>query len=127
MLLNEPEKTYDKLKNVINITDFQDKLNVQIIKRLYEELEKGSINTNQIINQIEDEQIISRLTSIMADDFEITEIDKAVDDLISIYQKEKLVKRRNEILKKLEDSDTENASQLENELNDIILRLAKMK
>ncbi len=127
LLMNEPEKSYDRLKSVITCESFQDKLNQQILRKLYEELEKGNINTNQTLDQIEDENIISHLTEIMAYDFEITDVNKAVDDLISIYEKEKLVQRRNEILKQLDDADKENMSQLENELNDIILKLAKMK
>jgi len=120
-------KTNPRLKNVINITDFQDKLNVQIIKKLYEELEKGNSNTSQILDKFEEENIISHLTEIMAYDFEITDVDKAVEDLINIYEKEKLVQRRNVILKQLENSCEENISQLEKELNEVILKLAKMK
>ena len=63
----------------------------------------------------------------MAYDFEITDVDKAVEDLINIYEKEKLVQRRNVILKQLENSCEENISQLEKELNEVILKLAKMK
>ena len=63
----------------------------------------------------------------MAYDFEITDVEKAVEDLISIYEKEKLVQRRNEIVKQLEENSTENIDQLENELNEVILKLAKIK
>ena len=42
LLMNEPEKVYSKLKNVIACENFQDKLNQQILKKLYEELEKGN-------------------------------------------------------------------------------------
>ena len=127
LLMNEPEKVYSKLKNVIACENFQDKLNQQILKKLYEELEKGNSNINQILDQLEDENMISHLTEIMAYDFEITDIDKAVEDLISTYEKEKLVQKRNEILKQLENVNRENMSQLENELNDVILKLARMK
>ena len=94
---------------------------------MYEELEKGNSNTSQILDKFEEENMISHLTEIMAYDFEITDVDKAIDDLISIYEKERLVQRRNQILKELDGDSTENISQLENELNEVILKLAKMK
>ena len=66
----------------------------------------------------------------MASDFEITDVNKATDDMISIYIKEKLTARRNEIIRKLENTSelsNEEITNLEKELNDIILKLAKIK
>lgn len=127
LLMNEPEKSYTKFKNIITCESFQNKLNQQILIKLYEELEKGNSNINQILDQLEDENIINHLTEIMTYDFEITDINKAIDDLINTYEKEKLMQRKNEIIKQLENLNQENRSQLENELNDIILKLARMK
>ena len=97
---------------------------------MYEEFEKGNSNTSQLLDWFQDEKVISHITEIMAGDFEITDVDKAIDDLISIYEKEKLISRRNEILKKLEsvsEAGSEEVKELEKELNDIILKLAKIK
>ena len=128
LLINEYAKAYEKLKGIITLNDIQDEANKQILKKMYEEFEKGNINTNQIVDWFQDENIISRITEIMAEDFEITDVDKAIDDLIGIYEKQKLVNRRNEILKKLDtESSTENMKELEKELNNIILKLAKIK
>lgn len=128
LLINEYAKAYEKLKGTITLNDIQDEANKQILKKMYEEFEKGNINTNQIVDWFQDENIISRITEIMAEDFEITDIDKAIDDLVGIYEKQKLVNRRNEILKKLDtESSTENMKELEKELNNIILKLAKIK
>ena len=128
LLINEYAKAYEKLKGTITLNDIQDEANKQILKKMYEEFEKGNINTNQIVDWFQDENIISRITEIMAEDFEITDVDKAIDDLIGIYEKQKLVNRRNEILKKLDtESSTENMKELEKELNNIILKLAKIK
>lgn len=127
LLMNSPEKTYEKLKNVVNSQNFQDKINAQILGKLYEELEKGNSNISQILNQEQDENLVNRLTEIMAYDFEITDMDKAAEDLVVIYEKEKLVQRRNEILKSLENATNEDARKLENELNEVILKLAKIK
>ena len=127
LLMNSPEKTYEKLKNVVNSQNFQDKINAQILGKLYEEIEKGNSNISQILNQEQDENLVNRLTEIMAYDFEITDMDKAAEDLVVIYEKEKLVQRRNEILKNLENATNEDARKLENELNEVILKLAKIK
>lgn len=128
LLINEYSKSYEKIVKLITLNDIQDETNRQILKKMYEEFQKGNINTNQIVDWFKDENIISRITEIMAEDFEITDVDKAIDDLINIYEKQKLVNRRNEILKKLDtEKNVENMKELEKELNDIILKLAKIK
>ena len=130
LLINEYSKCYEKIKNLITLNYIQDDTNRQILKKMYEEFEKGNSNTSQLLDWFQDEKVISHITEIMAGDFEITDVDKAIDDLISIYEKEKLVNRRNEILKKLENiskAGSEEVKELEKELNDIILKLAKIK
>lgn len=130
LLINEYDKSYKKIKSLIELNNIQDETNKQILKKMYEEFEKGNINTNQIVDWFQDENIISRITEIMAEDFEIADVNKAIDDLISIYEKQKLVNRRNEILKQLESSESvniDNMKNLEKELNEIILKLAKIK
>lgn len=130
LLVNEYAKSYDKLKNIITVEDFHDELNRQILKKMYEELEKGNISINQILDCFGDEKIISHITEIMAYDFEITDVNKAIDDLVSIYEKEKLTNRRNAIVKQLEEMsnlEDNEIKQLEKELSDIILKLAKIK
>ena len=75
----------------------------------------------------EEEQ--NHITEIMAEDYEIdTEnIEKAIDDIMQSYEKEKLTERKMEILKLLDNTSGEEKSKLENELNNIIIGLAKMK
>ena len=128
LLINEYSKSYEKIAKLITLNDIQDETNRQILKKMYEEFQKGNINTNQIVDWFQDENIISRITEIMAEDFEITDVNKAIDDLINVYEKQKLVNRRNEILKQLDtEKNVENMKELEKELNDIILKLAKIK
>ena len=130
LLINEYSKCYEKIKNLITLDYIQDDTNKQILEKMYEEFEKGNSNTSQLLDWFQDEKIISHITEIMAGDFEITDVNKAIDDLISIYEKEKLISRRNEILKKLEsvsEAGSEEVKELEKELNDIILKLAKIK
>ena len=117
LLINEYSKSYEKIVKLITLNDIQDETNRQILKKMYEEFQKGNINTNQIVDWFQDENIISRITEIMAEDFEITDVNKAIDDLINVYEKQKLVNRRNEILKQLDtEKDVENMKELEKEL-----------
>ena len=93
---------------------------------MYEEFEKGNSNINGIIDELEQEEQ-NQITMIMADDYEIDDLEKAIDDLIQTYQREKLNNRKFEILELLETTDSNQKKELEKELSDIIIRLAKIK
>ncbi len=130
LLVNYPGESYLPLKQTIAPEDFTDKRNQEIVRKLYEEIEKGNSNiSTTLLDCFEDEETINYLSWIMAYDFEITELDKCIEDVINSYTKEKTIKRRNEIIKQLEDKNIsrEEAEGLEKELNDIIISLAKMK
>lgn len=101
LLINYPENSYNKLKN-ISVDNFKNEINKNIVKKLYEQLEKGNINTNDVMNWFEDTETINHLSEIMSYDFEISDVDKAIDDVIFTYKKESLVNRRNTILKEIE-------------------------
>ena len=127
LLINYPENSYNKLKN-ISVDNFKNEINKNIVKKLYEQLEKGNINTNDVMNWFEDTKTINHLSEIMSYDFEISDVDKAIDDVIFTYKKESLVNRRNTILKEIESvQNVEERQNLEKELNDVIIQLAKMK
>ena len=65
---------------------------------------------------------------IMADDYEIDDLEKAIDDIIQIYRKERLNNKKFEILEKLENAtDEEEKKILMQELSNIITTLAKIK
>ena len=129
LLINYPEKSFEKVKNVISINDITNDRNQVIIKKLYEELEKGNSNTSHVLNWFEDEQIINEISWILAYDFEIIEVSKCIDDLLKLYTKDKKILERNEIIKMLEQQGLtqEQKQELELRLNEIILELAKMK
>ena len=128
ILVNYPNETYEKIKEKITIEDIKIKINKQIISKIYEQYEKQI--TKNILDNFQEEEIINYLSGIMADDFGIADINKCIEDLINIYNKEKLINMRNTIIKKLENSDNMNADEIKNlekELNDVILKLAKVK
>ena len=128
LLITYPEKSFNTIKKTIRVDDIQSETNRKIIKKLYEELEKGDINN--ILDKFEETEEVNYLSGIMAQDFEIIDEQKAIDDIINIYTKKKLINKRNEILKKLEASesaDKEEMKKLERELSNIIIELAKIK
>ena len=64
----------------------------------------------------------------MAEDYGITEIDKGIEDILKTYKKDKLISKRNKIMKEIEENtDKEILKKLENELNATIIELAKTK
>ena len=71
-----------------------------------------------------------RISGILSYDFEISDVNKAIEDIEKVYYKEKLISLRNELILKLENSnDAEEAGkkEIENELTNVILELTKMK
>ena len=58
----------------------------------------------------------------------IENLEKAIDDIMQSYEKDKLDKRKFEILELLEKTnDINEKKELESELSNIIIRLAKIK
>lgn len=129
ILMTEGIKAYEKIKCVVNIEEFKYEVNRQILKRLYDEFEKGNSNINGILDSIQDEEILKQITKIMADDYNIQDMNKATLDIINIYEKEKTISRRNQIIEKLDNKDLGEAERasLESELSSIIIKLARFK
>lgn len=130
LLIDGGEEVYNKIKDIINPNDFKNEANQKIMRRLYEEFEKGNSNINSLVDMFaDDEQVVNALTGIMADDYEIEDNKKALDDVINNYQKEKLMARRNEIIQSLNNAnlDKEKANELEKELHTLIIKLAQIK
>ena len=65
----------------------------------------------------------------MVTDYEITSVEKCTQDVILIYNKERLQNRKLEIVKELENPNLEKGQieNLEMELSDIIVKMAKIK
>ncbi len=130
LLINYTDKVYPIFKDLIAENLIKVSKNKQIITKLYEECEKGNINIENAMNWFEDEQVINYLSGIMASDFEITDLEKSINDIVIAYKKEELISQRNTILKQLENTQglsKEEMTNLELQLNDIIIKLAKMK
>ena len=93
---------------------------------------KGNINIENLIDLFEDEDTVNYLSGIMSYDFEISDVNKCIEDVIVTYRKEYLLQKRNSILSKIDKAEQENLTreeiaELEEELNKTILSLAKIK
>ena len=127
LLIDANKNVFEKIRQNIKPEDFKDSINREIAQKLYEELEKQDSNINKLIDTF-DEETQNHITMVMATDYEIENVEKAVDDILQKYKREKLDDRKQEILKQLEtEQDTEIKQQLGKELNSIIIELAKIK
>ena len=129
LLINYPDKSFEKLKKLIDNNVIKIERNKAIINKLYEEHEKGNINIENILDLFDDEITVNYLSGIMSSDFEITDVDKCIEDVLVTYRKELLLQRRNEILGKIDNSNLtkEEVANLEAQLNEVIIQLAKIK
>lgn len=129
LLVNYQEKSFEKLRSLMENNVIKIERNKTIINKLYEEHEKGNINIENILDLFEEENTVNYLSGIMSSDFEIADVDKCIDDVVVTYSKEILLQRRNEILGKIDNGNLtkEEIANLETELNNIIIKLAKMK
>ena len=97
LLINYPQESYKKIKSVISENDMKLEENQKILKKMYEEIEKGNINID-ILNYFEEQNIIDHISGIMSYDFEISDLNKCIEDVVNTYEKDKLINRRQEIL-----------------------------
>ena len=131
LLINYPEESYNAISNTISIEDIKDETNKNIIKKLYEELEKGNSNINHVLNSFsEDEEVMNKISWILAYDFEITDsakIMKCMEDIINPYILDKLKSEKEQIIKDIDNPNLteEEKQKLGIRLNEIILRLKK--
>jgi len=148
LLINYEDKAYAKIKDKISSDDFKSEKNKKIIQKLYEELEKGNSNIseenlrsksklvtegkgkkNDVINAVigyfeQDEEIIGQITKIMADDYEIKDVNKAITDVLNTYEKDRLIRRRDEIVGMITYADNE--TELLKELQKINIKLTQL-
>lgn len=130
LLINGDEEVRQKIRANIDASQIRYPLNTEIVEKIYEYIDSGREISSNILDSMESSDLIGHLTNIMADDYEIQDAKKGVDDIINAYNKEIIIERRNEILQELENHDAhtkEEIAKYEKELNEIIITLAKMK
>lgn len=127
LLINYPQESYKKIKSVISENDMKLEENQKILKKMYEEIEKGNINID-ILNYFEEQNIIDHISGIMSYDFEISDLNKCIEDVVNTYEKDKLINRRQEILDIIKNGQgfsEEELNNLEDELSNIVIKLKK--
>lgn len=129
LLINHQNDAFKRINSVVQVEYIKDETNKKIVEKLYEMLSKG-VSTENVLDWFDDESTINYISGILANDFEITDVNKAIEDIEKTYLKESKIVRRNEIIKLLENRDSmnpEEKTKLERELNNIIIDLARMK
>ena len=106
ILLSGDRNIYEIIKQNITIKDFKYEIDKKIAEKLYEEFENGNSNINSIIDNLSEEEQ-NHITMIMAEDYGIDDVEKAIDDIIQSYEKDKLNERKLEILELLEENTKE--------------------
>ena len=129
LLVDYTKAAFDKIKNVVDLDLIKSEKNKKIIGILYERIDLNNLPEN-IISLFEDEDDINYVSGILSYDFEISDVNKAIEDIEKVYYKEKLISLRNELILKLEnnnDAEEADKKEIENELTNVILELTKMK
>lgn len=129
LLINGDKNVYEQIKHRILPSDLKLEVNKKIVEKVYNEYEKSGDIANNIIDLFtEDQEAVNKLTEIMADEYQQQIDKKTIDGIINIYEKEKLTLLKSEIIQKLKESEDSDTKQvLEQELNDIIIKLTKLK
>ena len=92
---------------------------------MYEQKEIGNINN--ILDLFDEDELINHITYIMSNNWDISDTEKAIDDILNKFSKEKMINRKTEILKKLtsEKLSKEEMIKLEEELKNISKKITK--
>jgi len=128
LLINHYEESIIDITSNIVKEDFKLEINQKIFEAITSSKEKTADKILQVLSNIEDSDIQSQISEIMLSDYEITSVQKCIEDLIITYTRERLNDRKMAIIKELENANltSEQANALEVELNNIIIELAKM-
>ena len=128
LLINYSDKTFKRISSVVKTDYIQDASNKIIIDKIFEKLQESQ-NPEDVLNWFEDQEMVSYLAGVLSNDFEINDVDKAIEDVEKTYLKEAKISRRDEIIEILKspELDKDEKANLEKELNNIIIDLVRMK
>jgi DNA primase len=129
LLINHYEESIIDITSNIVKDDFKLEVNQKIFEAITSNKEKDKDKILQILSNIEDSTLQSQISEIMLSDYEITSVQKCIEDIVITYTKERLKSRKIAIIKELEDPSLsrEDGIKLGDELNNIIIELAKIK
>ena len=130
LLINHFRESYEAIVTNIMLEDFKYETNKFIFEKILESPAEESEKILQTIANIEDPEIQSHVSEILVTDYEINSIEKCIEDVVNIYNKERLTNKKLEIIKQLDNAanlTNEEVAKLEQELTEIIVELAKRK
>ena len=129
LLINGDEETYKQIKERIHPDDLKIETNRRIVENLYNQYEKTKKPVENIIDLFnEDQEALNKITELMAEDEESQSDKKTLENIINVYEKEKLILLKTEIIQKLNsENDKDIIKKLEEELNEVIIKLSKYK
>lgn len=127
-LIKNYEEVGEKIISKVDIDDFKVEKYKNIYNKILEIINNGN-NIYDTLSNIEDAEFQATFSEIIFSEYEINSVEKFIEDIINNYEKNKLNSRKNEILKMINDSSLtkDEIANLENELNEIIIELAKIK
>ena len=130
LLINHFRESFEQIVTHITLDDFKLEENKIIFEKILESTEEESEKILQLIANIEDQSIQSHVSEILVTDYEISSVEKCIEDVVTIYNKDRLSNRKLEIIRMLDNSSAytkEEVAKLERELNEVIIELAKKK
>ncbi len=126
LLLKYGIAKYNFIKGKILIEDFKSEENKAIVRKLFEEFENDVQEIN-VLNLFEEEELINKITEILSNDYDLQDEKKSLNDIINIYEKDRLTNRRNEIIEQIATGNVDNIEKLESELQEILKKLTPKK
>jgi len=127
LLIEYSEATMQRIQDKILESDFEIQIHRDIFKKVYEILKSSNNKALNIIDLFEEESYINYISGILSEDYKITDINKVLSDIENTFIKEKLTKRKNELIIKLDNKDLskEERQKIEEEYKNIIIKLKK--
>ena len=129
LLINNFKEAGQIIKENISKEDFKVEINKKIFEQIFNVAQNDTEDIYKSLSNIEDEEFQSALSSVVVSDYEITSVEKCIEDVIGNYSRDKLNSRKLEIINKLRENNIseDEMKKLENELNEIITKLARKK
>ena len=129
LLINNFKEAGQIIKENISKEDFKVEINKKIFEQIFNVAQNDTEDIYKSLSNIEDEEFQSALSSVVVSDYEITSVEKCIEDVIGNYSRDKLNSRKLEIINKLREKNIseDEMKKLENELNEIITKLARKK
>ena len=127
-MINYFQESFEPIVTNIKPEDFKLEINRSIYQKILESPAEESEKILQMISNIENQEIQSHVSEILVSDYEITSVSKCIEELISYYEREHLINKRNDILKRIEnENDKSKYDELAKQLSEVVNTLARMK